>query len=106
MANLNASNSTRTDMSGSVSDYSVVQMSTDSSSGKKHKWTNTKAKQYLGYYKTIPELKKAIDALASWSVGKGYTTDLQTRLILEHIIGWGEDTFGSVMWSMIVCKKI
>ena len=33
---------------------------------------------YYGYYKTIPELKAAIDAKATWTVGKGYEADKRT----------------------------
>lgn len=105
MANLNPNSSTTIDLSGH-SDYSVTSVVPDSSQSDEHRWVNDKASEYLGYYKSIPELKKAIDALANWTVGKGYTTNPETEVLLEHIRGWGEDTFESIIWNMIVSKKI
>ena len=51
-------------------------------------------------------MKKAIDAFATWVIGKGYTADPETTVILDHITGWGEDTFKSILWNAIVTKKI
>src|SRR3990167_2965706 len=107
MANLNATNTTTTDLTGSVSDYSVDLKTTDGASGTEEtSYSNANASKYFGYYKQIPELKKAIDALALWVSGKGYIADTQTKLILEHITGWGEDTFDSIISNMVVCKKV
>jgi hypothetical protein len=106
MANLNAANATTTDLSNSVSDYTVTTQVTDAGSQKENKWENPNATKYLGFYKSIPELKKSIDALALWAVGKGYDADPETTLILEHMNGWGEDTFESICMNLIICKKI
>ena len=106
MAELKAGSSTTTDLSGSVADFSVDSKTTDGVSGDETYYDFPDAKKHLGYYKTIPELKKAIDALALWVAGKGYTSDQQTKIILEHITGWGEDTFDSIISNMIVCKKV
>lgn len=62
--------------------------------------------EYLGYYKKIPELKQAIDALARWTAGKGYTTDAFTKATLDLITGWGEDSFQSILTNMLIVKKI
>ncbi len=105
VADLNPNASTTVDLTG-VSDYSVDFMFPDSASGKDFRWINSKAGEYLGYYKSIPELKKAIDALAAWTIGKGWTADSETTILLDHVKGWGEDTFDSIVWNMIVCKKI
>ena len=95
------------DMKSNVTNYSVDTAQTDAATGQKETtWQNAKASQYLGYYKKIPELKKAIDAFANYIVGKGYTADPRTMTILDHITGWGEDTFSSLIWNGIVCKKI
>jgi hypothetical protein len=102
------SRATVSDMTNKVDSYSVPTMQTDAATGAKEtEWINTKWSQYFGYYKQIPELKKAIDALATWCVGKGYTTeDAETQVILEHITGWGEDTFNSIIWNLFVTKKV
>jgi len=108
MADTNISSATTSNMTDNVSNYSVPAMSPDAATGAKEtEWINNKASQYLGYYKKIPELKSAVCALATWIVGKGYETeDTGTQVILDHVTGWGEDTFNSIMWSMLVQKKI
>lgn len=96
-----------TSMDTRVTDYSVAAKQTDSVGEQDETtWQNAKWTQYFGYYKKIPELKKAIDALATWTLGKGYTSDDRTRIILENISGWGEDTFNSIVWNMLIIKKI
>jgi len=69
-------------------------------------WDNPNWTTYLGYYKTIPELKQSIDSLAMWVTGKGYITDNRTKIILENITGWGEDSFDTIMRDMVVVKKV
>src|SRR3990167_882114 len=64
-------------------------------------WTNTKWGIWLGYYKQVPELNSAIDAIAAWSIGKGYIADEATTLILDQVTGWGKDTFNSILASLI-----
>jgi len=88
-------------------DYSVAHETTDAhSEAGETRWENERWAQYLGYYKKIPELKIAIDAIAKWSVGKGYQADEVTTLILDNIIGFGEDTFNSILSNAIRTYKI
>ena len=83
-------------------DFSVATKSTDAATGSKETmWINTKASQYLGYYKTIPELKIAIDAKATWTIGKGFTSGDLTTLLLSTIKGTGVDTFNSILENAI-----
>jgi hypothetical protein len=106
MAQLDVSKAAVTDTSG-LADYSVSSQVLDSPQDQKETyWDFPNAPENLGYYKTIPELKKAIDALAIWTAGKGVTADTRTTVILENFIGWGEDTFQSIMENMIVQKKV
>jgi len=105
MAELGAKNVTRT--TSTVKDYSVDAESLDYAAGKETVVEFKNATINLGYYFNIPELKKAIDALATWTVGKGWKPeDNITKVELEHLQGWGEDTFQSLMWNLIVTKKI
>jgi len=108
MADTNISKATKSNMTDRVDDYEVGARQTDSATGQKETaWMNTKATTYFGYYKSIPELKSAVDALATWIVGKGYTAEnIMTEAILDNIIGWGEDTFNSIMWNLLVQKKV
>jgi len=107
MAEFDISKTTTTDLTGKVSDFEVDAESPDSpgEQQKENYWDFPKATEYLGYYKTIPELKKAIDALAIWTVGKGLETDYRTQVLLENINGWGEDTFLSILWNLLTQKK-
>lgn len=94
-------------MSTAVADYEVPPQVTDSATGEKEsEWQTTTWNQYLGYYKTIPEYKTAINGFATWVLGKGWTSDSRTTSILDNISGWGEDTIQSILWNMIVTKKI
>lgn len=59
------------------------------------------------YYKNDPQVKKSIDALASWTTGRGYTTvSSRDKIILESLTGWGEDTTDSILWNHVVVKKV
>lgn len=97
-----------TNLAGIVTDYSVDTQSTDGSSEFSESiYNNPNFSQNHGYYRKIPELKKAIDAYATWVLGKGFVADdAETEVILDNIIGWGEDTIQSILWNMLVIKKI
>ena len=85
-------------------DFSVDTQSTDAQSADGlTRWNNNKWTQYFGYYKTIPELNTTIDARATWTIGKGFTTDLaETAMILNNIRGYGNpDTFNTLLENMI-----
>jgi len=85
-----------------ITDYSVDGQQTDSSTAQKETtYTNTRASKYLGYYKSIPELKMAIDAKATWTIGKGSTSEPATELLLTSIKGFGKDTFNSILENLI-----
>lgn len=64
-------------------------------------YLNSHWAQYLGYYKQIPELQVAIDAVATWTVGKGFEADEPTTTLLDTISGWGKDTFNSILENLI-----
>ena len=105
---LDITKTTTTSMDTEVSNYSVSPKVTDASSGYgETTWDSPYWSKWYGYYKTIPELKSAINCLATWILGQGYTCDSsRNKVILEHINGWGEDTFSSVLWNLFVTKKI
>ena len=99
---------TSSDLTNTVDDVTVDTRNTDAASGTKETtWTNSKWSQYYGYYKTIPELKQAIDMRAIWTIGKGYETeDLTTETVLDSITGFGRDTFNTILKNMIVTRRI
>ena len=107
MANFDVGQAVTTDMAAGVGDYEVDSQRIDEQGRQEETyWDNTNWSEYLGYYKTIPELKKAVDALAMWTVGKGYKADSMTEAMLSRINGWGEDSIQNIFWNMIVVKKI
>lgn len=93
------------DLSG-VSTYNQDLKSSDGIySQKENKWINKNFTKYYGFYSKIGEYKSAINSFATWVMGQGYESDVRTKVILDHIKGWGEDTFFSIIWNMITVKK-
>lgn len=100
MAEMNINNAAVGD--NQISDYSVDSVITDAGGDQdKNTWTNENFSQQLGYYTKIPELNAAIDAKATWTVGKGLKADEETLLLLDTIKGNGVDTFNSIIENMI-----
>lgn len=106
MSELNMNSATTTSLNSSSLEYSVSSKTLDSGGEKEYYWYFTDAAKNWGYYKQIPELKKAIDALAMWVVGKGWDNYLTDYTTLGNIRGWGEDSFQSILWNLVVTKKV
>lgn len=101
MPQTNITGAVASDVSDSMVDYAVGGMETDGADGQKEfRYQQTKWQLYLGYYKTIPELKIAIDTKANWVLGNGYICDDRTSVILDRIKGSGKDTFNSILENM------
>jgi len=62
---------------------------------------NTKWGQQLGYFNQIAELHAAINAKATWTIGKGFKADETTEMLLDTIKGNGMDTFNTILENMI-----
>lgn len=107
MSEFDPSKTTTTNI-GSSADYLVPAKALDIADGQEeYYWYFSNASKNFGYYKQIPELKKAIDALAMWTCGRGYTVEID--LIgnsVDNLSGWGEDCLLSLLWNMIVVKKV
>lgn len=71
---------------------------------KEFTYQNTMWAKWLGYYKSIPELKIAVDTKANWVIGNGYEADEQTTLLLDTIKGSGKDSFNSILENMERCS--
>ena len=110
MTQLNTNSATTTDFTNTVADFIVNSKALDvanlTNDGEFY-WYFDKATQNLGYYSEIPEIFSAANALATWAVGKGWTTpNLNLKLELEHVTGMGKDTFDQIMWNHEVMKLI
>ena len=103
MAELDINSATTTDLTGNVQDFSVGSKIPDSGTY----WDYPNSAEYLGYYKSIPELKSALHVLAQRVAGSGWDAlSARHSVILEGITGWGEDTFASICMNLIIQKKI
>jgi hypothetical protein len=107
MAETNIGATTTTNLTNSVEDYSVDIKQTDGVQDQEETtYDYPNFTKYYGYYKQIPELKKSIDALGIWTVGKGYDCDAMTKVTLEHISGMGKDIFDNILFNMFIIMKI
>jgi hypothetical protein len=108
MAKLDASASSITNMKNTVKAWKADTGFIDEASGNGEQyWDYPESNDRLGYYNLLPELKKSIDILAMYAVGKGYEAlSPRTQIRLDKITGWGEDTFESICWNLIVQKKV
>lgn len=102
MGDFNISEATNSDYTNTMTNYSVDAVTTDGASEQKEtEYMINDFSQWFGYYKKIPELKAAIDGKARWAIGKGYTADPMTTIILDRVVGFGKDTFNTILENMI-----
>ena len=104
---LDVAKATGGDMSSNVDTVTAPASTTDGASGSgETRLTNTDWSKWYGYYIQIPEVKTAIDMRAIWTIGKGFRADSRVTVILDHLTGWGTDTFNSILKNMIVTRRI
>lgn len=98
---------TTSEMTGKVTDFIVNSMSLDSPGDQDNNYyDNPNFTKYHGYYRTIPEAKSNIDAIRTWSVGKGWESeDTRTTVILQSITGNGKQNFQQIIGNHLVVKK-
>lgn len=101
MPDTNIAGAVSSDLTAREVDYSVDAQQTEAGGDQKeYTYQNTNFGLWLGYYKTIPELKIAIDTKANWVVGNGYKAEETTMLLLDTIKGNGKDSFNSILENM------
>jgi hypothetical protein len=90
-----------------VRDYQTGSQTTDGASeGGETFWYNENFTKWYGKYKSIAKLRIPINAFATWIVGQGWTAGSRDTVILNRIMGIGDDNFMEILWNMIVTKKI
>lgn len=98
------------DLTNKMVDFSVDTASTDGIFEQpESKWQEENWEKYFGYYtdEKIPEITSVIDALATWTVGKGFKTLFdETELILNSINGFGFDTFNTILENAMRTMQI
>lgn len=107
MPETDISRTTTSDLTNTMTSYSVAPSQTDGTGDQKEtEWQNTNWTQNWGYYKKIPELRAAVDALARWSVGKGFKASELTQLCFMNIKGFGKDSFNSILENLFRVMQI
>lgn len=90
------------DLNSALPETQVNTSSTDGQLDQKETtFTNSKWAQQLGYYRTEGEFKRTVDIKATWTVGKGFTADDETTLLLDTIRGFGKDTFNTILENCV-----
>lgn len=85
-----------TDFSNQGTEFYVASQTLDSSEIKGTRYTPNFNKWH-GYYRKIPELRAAINKLASWTFGRGIKADKINKTKLNKIKGFGKDSARSVL---------
>lgn len=109
MAELNLSSATTTNLAGTVPDWIVQSINLDSMNANQQEtyWYFSDAQKHYGYYLTIPEIFNAANALATWSVSRGWkVSDPALKAQLDHVRGMGNDSFTKIMWNHLVNKIV
>ena len=87
MPQTNIKQTVTSDLATAQSDWSVTAAQLDGPADQKETeyqiadWTTK-----YGYYRQIPELQAAIDAKATWTVGKGFEAPPEPELLLSVIV--------------------
>ena len=107
MSDMEISSSTASDLTGTLTDYSVDPANTDGPQDQKEtRWMDNDYAQNLGYFNNLPEIESVINVKASWTVGSGYVADKETTFILDSFVGNGSDTFNTILENMERTKEI
>jgi len=98
MAETDIGKTTTTDFSNTLDTFQITPETLDSPDDTKETtWDNDRFNEYLGYYKNISNYRASTNAIARWTIGKGFQADAETTLLLDTIKGWGKDTFNQIM---------
>lgn len=107
MANYRASGASTINMDSITKNWKVDNGIINQANSDETYWDFPESNERLGYYNLLPELKKSIDIVSMYTTGKGYyCPSVNTQIRIKKFIGWGEDTFESICWNLLVQKKV
>lgn len=107
MGNFDIDQAIASDMTNRVDDVTIDEKTTNGVNAQGNAiWTNKDFPKWNGYFWHVADLQSALLMKSAWNVGKGYTTDPETEVILDHIIGWGKDTFDDILFNMDLVSNI
>ena len=107
MPTLNIDAAANTDYTKVVEDVVVDAKAIDGVSDQKEtEYINSNFTTQWGYFNEISDLHSALLMKSIWNVGKGWEADTGTKVILDHISGWGNDTFDDILFNMDLMSNI
>ena len=98
MSRTKPDSATTTDMANAVSNVTVAHVSGEAQ--KYPEWMNPHWAKWYGYYRNVPDLKSAIDAKATWTIGKGFKAKPDVTAILDQVNGMGKESFNDILGNM------
>lgn len=108
MANqYNLNKGMNSDFVNTIPEVLVPQKATDGATGMKEtEYSFSDFNKWNGYFYSVPDVQSALIMKAIWNTGKGYDTDVDTQVILEHITGWGKETFDDILFNLDLTSMI
>ena len=107
MPKLKLDSAVASDMTNAVSDITIDPLKVDSPTDQKETtWRNENWDQQWGTFNKHAEIKSILLTKAVWNVGKGYISDVSTTVTLDHITGWGKESFLDILFNMEVIKRV
>jgi hypothetical protein len=107
MPELNISRATTAEREDIFDDYEIAALNTDAATGTKEtEWMNSRWAQQWGIFNATPDLKTALLLKAYFIMGKGYECDAETKVILDHIRGWGKDNIDDIFLNLLVASYV
>ena len=104
---LNLNSADTSNLTNAVSDITIDTKQVDGvQETEETEWQNSKWTQQWGYFNAVPDLKSAMLMKSIWTTGRGWTADPETTVILDHISGWGKDTFDDVIFNADLIKRV
>ena len=107
MGEYNVDASVASDLTNVVKNFDVDAVNIDGPSVVgETRWHNDEWAKWLGYFKKIPEYNTAVNAKARWVVGRGFTADEETTMLLDTIKGNGFSTFIKILENCLRVNQI
>lgn len=98
---------TATQSTKQVDNVTIDAVTTDGATGHgEFRYNITKWSEWFGVYTQFAQVKIAFDVRSVWTIGKGFDADPMTKAVLDHVTGWGTDTFNSILKNMIVTRRV
>lgn len=106
MAELKIENTTYTDLTNTVEDYSVdPAVIEDGQTGGMY-YANPNWSRNLGYVKRIPELRGIVESFSNWVCGLGFAAAEPYKSTLEHFTGNGKQTAEEIFLELYVTMLV